>query len=140
MEEQVASFMTGLQPKSPKKSCGIMDIRCNKSKWCCSIYGTIIISKKIYKNSIRKYEMGDWAIKSGVNNVHFVNKYKISNKKIQYVIAYDLLTSYANFGTSYKVITVKMNPEPYRTNWFISKIQTKNNQYEAFTPAETIIK
>lgn len=59
---------------------------------------------------------------------------------MQYIIAYDLLSSYANFGRGYKVITVEMNPEPDRTNWVITEIITTHFPYEAVTPAEMIRK
>lgn len=137
MEEQVASFMTGLQPKSPKKVVELWILGVINRSGAVQ-YAVLSPSlKRFTKIQFENTKWVTWQSSPWVNNVHFVNKYKISNKKIQYVIAYDLLTS---FGTSYKVITVKINPEPYRTNWFISKIQTKNNKYEAFTPAETIIK
>lgn len=51
-----------------------------------------------------------------------------------------LLTSYAKFGRGQKVITVERNPEPHRTNWLITEILTNYNEWEAFTPAETLIK
>ena len=65
---------------------------------------------------------------------------KISDTEVQYTLAYDLLASYANFGKGHKVITVEMNPEPYRTNWFITKIITTYFQNEAVTPAEMVSK
>lgn len=32
------------------------------------------------------------------------------------------------------------NLEPFKEYWFISSITTKYNQYEAFTPGETVLK
>lgn len=59
---------------------------------------------------------------------------------MRYTVKYDLETSYANFGSRQKIITVEKNLEPFREYWFISSITTKYNQYEAITPAETVLK
>ncbi|MBK3495262.1 hypothetical protein JFL43_10440 [Viridibacillus sp. YIM B01967] len=136
----VLSFMSGLQPETPKQAVEIWILGVKNRSGAVQY---ALLSPTLQKYTRKQFEEAGWVTGQSspwVDHVHFVKKNKISDTNVQYTIAYDLLTSYANFGTWYKVITVEKNPEPSRTNWFITKILTKYNQEEAFTPAETIIK
>lgn len=140
MDSQLRSFITGLQPRKPKE---VVDL------WILGVQnrsGAVqhaMLSPSLQKLTRKQFEESGWVTGQSspwVDNVHFVKINKMSDIKVQYTIAYDLLTSYANFGRGHKVITVETNPEPYTINWFITKIITTYFQYEAVTPAEMVIK
>ncbi len=140
LESQITSFMTGLQPETPKQAVELWILGVKNRSGAVQY---ALLSPSLQKHTRKQFEQRVWNTGQSspwVDNVRIVKVNRISDKKLQYTIAYDLLASYANFGTGQKVITVEENPEPYRTNWFITKITTKHNQYEAFTPAETVIK
>ncbi|MEC2307168.1 hypothetical protein [Bacillus atrophaeus] len=140
LESQITSFMSGLEVDAPKQvvELWILGVK-NRS----GAVQYAMLSPSLRKHTLKKFEQRSWSTGQSspwVDNFRLLKVNKISDTKIQYTIAYDLLTLYANFGEGQKVITVEKNPEPYRTNWFITKITTKYNELEAFTPAETVIK
>ncbi|USK32550.1 hypothetical protein LIT25_18380 [Bacillus sp. F19] len=102
-----------------------------------------MLSPSLRQKTRKQFEQRSWGTGQSspwVDNFRIVKAKKINDAKMQYTISYDLLTSYANFSKGQKVITIERNPEPYRTNWLITEISTDYNQWEAFTPAETLIK
>jgi len=64
----------------------------------------------------------------------------MSDEEIIFTINYDLRSSHKNFGTGQKEITLEKNPATDKRTWFITKIVTKYIEFEAVTPAETVIK
>lgn len=102
-----------------------------------------VLSPSLQKRTRKQFEESGWVTGQSspwVANVHLVKVNKISDTKVQFTVAYDLLTSYANFGKGHKVITVEKNPTPYWINWYITKIITTYFPNEAVTPAETVSK
>ena len=140
MDNQLRSFINGLQPRNPKETVDLWILGVENRSGAVQ---HAVPSPSLQKLTQKQFEESGWVTGQSspcVDNVHFVKVNKISDTKVQYTIAYDLLTSYANFGRGHKVITVETNPEPYSINWFITKIITTYFQYEAITPAETVIK
>jgi hypothetical protein len=43
-------------------------------------------------------------------------------------------------GVGRRLLLMEKNLEPFKEYWFISSITTKYNPWEAFTPAETVLK
>ncbi|WP_233414544.1 hypothetical protein [Thermaerobacillus caldiproteolyticus] len=138
LESQINSFISGLRTETPKQSVElwILGVK-NRS-------GAVpVLSSSLQERTRKQFEEANWGTGQSspwVDNFRVVKVKKISDTKLQFTIAYNLVTSYARLGSGQKVITVEKNPEPYRTNWFITKITTKYNQWEAFAPAETVIK
>ena len=140
MESQLNSFIYGLQPRTPKQAVELWILGVENRSGAVQY---AVLSPALQKFTRKQFEKDGWVTGQSspwVANIHFVIKNKISNKKVQYTIVYDLITSYEHFGRGQKVFTVEQNPEPYRTNWFITKILTTYFQNEAITPAERVIK
>jgi hypothetical protein len=140
LERQITSFMTGLQVQDPKQAVELWILGVNNRSGAVQF---AMLSPSLQQQTRKQFEQRGWV--TGVSspwldNFRVVKVKKISASKIQYTVVYDLLSSYANFGNGQKVITVEKNPVPYMTNWLISSISTKYSQWEAFTPAETVIK
>jgi hypothetical protein len=137
-KQQADSFMTGLQPENPKQAVElwVMGVKHRSGALQYALF-----SPSLKKKTKERFEQRGWGTGQSspwVDNVRISKIEKVNDNKVIITITYDLLTSYKNFGTGFKFITVEKNPEPYRKNWFISNIRTKYNQYEAFTPAETV--
>ncbi|REB05475.1 hypothetical protein DVB69_14450 [Sporosarcina sp. BI001-red] len=140
MDSQLISFIYGLQTENPKQAVELWILGVKNRSGAVQY---AVLSPSLQKRTQKEFEEKGWVTGQSspwVGNVHFVKVNKISDSKVRYTIAYDLLTSYANFGRGYKVITVEKNPDPNRTNWFITKIKTTYFPNEAITPAETVAK
>jgi hypothetical protein len=140
VESQLNSFIYGLQPRTPKQAVELWILGVENRSGAVQY---AVLSPPLQNLTRKQFEERGWVTGQSspwVANVHFVKVNKISDTKVQYTISYDLLTSYANFGRGHKVITVEMNPEPYRTNWFITKILSTYFQNEGVTPSETLSK
>lgn len=140
LEIQITSFMTGLHVRDPKQAVELWILGVNNRSGAVQF---AMLSPSLQQQTRKQFEQRGWVTgvsSPWVDNFRFVKVNKINDSKIQYTVVYDLLTSYANFGKGKNVITVEKNPVPYMTNWLISSIKTKYSQWEAFTPAETVIK
>lgn len=138
MESQLSSFIYGLQPKNPKQAVELWILGVENRSGAVQY---AVLSPLLQKRTRKQFEKSAWVTGQSspwVANFHFVKVNKISDTMVQFTIAYELLTSYANFGKGHKVITVEKNPDPYRTNWFITKIITTYFPNEAVTPSETV--
>ncbi|WP_232696916.1 hypothetical protein [Brevibacillus daliensis] len=136
----IDSFLAGLQAETPKQAVELWVLGV-KNRSGAVQYATL--SPNLQQKTRNQFEKRSWGTGQSspwVENVRFVKEEKISDTEVQYTIEYELLTSEANYGKGQKVVTVKKNPEPLRKNWFITEITTKFNEYEAFTPAETVIR
>lgn len=140
LESQITSFMTGLHVQEPKQAVELWILGVQNRSGAVQF---AMLSPSLQKQTRKQFEQRGWVIgvsSPWVDNFRFIKVKKLSDTKIQYTVVYDLLTSYANFGKGQKVITVEKNPVSYMTNWLITSIVTKYSQWEAFTPAETVIK
>jgi hypothetical protein len=138
-ESQITSFMSGLEVDTPKQAVQLWILGVKNRSGAVQF---AMLSPSLQKQTRRQFEQRSWGTGQSspwVDDFRLVKINEISDSKLQYTISYDILTSYTNFGRGQKVITVEKNPEPYRTNWLITKVTTKYNQWEAFTPAETLI-
>lgn len=93
--------------------------------------------------TITEFEKNHWSTGQSspwLDKVHITKINKINDKKVKITITYNLISSYKNFGSGKKIITLEKNPQTSMRTWFITHIETKYNPYEGFTPAETIIK
>lgn len=102
-----------------------------------------MLSPSLQKQSREKFEQTHWVTgqsSPSVSNFRLTKVEKLSEFKMRYTVKYDLETSVEDFGSWQKVLTVEKNLEPFREYWFITSITTKYNKWEAFTPAETVLK
>lgn len=139
LEKQITSFMSGLQAETPKQA---VELWISGVKNRSGAVQFAMLSPSLQQRTRKQFEQRGWGTGQSspwVNNFRFIKKEIISDTKVQYTISYELLTSYANFGYGKKFINVEKNADPY-TNWFITDITAKYNQWEAFTPAETVIR
>lgn len=138
--QRILSFITGLQPDTPKQAVELWILGVKNRSGAVQY---VLLSPSLQKQTRKQFEQRLWGTGQSspwIDNVRIEKVKKISGGKIQYTIAYNLLTSNGNFGRGQKIITVEKNLEPFRKNWFITNITTKYNPYEAFTPAETVVK
>ncbi|HJF31615.1 MAG TPA: hypothetical protein K8V56_07535 [Sporosarcina psychrophila] len=140
LESQLMSFMTGLMVTEPKQAVEL---------WLFGVNGRsgavqyAMLSASLRKQSRSKFEQTHWITgqsSPSVSNFRFTKVEKLSESKMRYTVKYDLWASYRDFDSGQKIIIVEKNLEPFREYWFISSITTKYNQWEAFTPAETVLK
>lgn len=140
LEIQLMSFMTGLMVSEPKLAVELWILGVNNRSGAVQY---AMLSPLLQKKSRSKFEQTRWITgqsSPSVSNFRFTKVEKLSESKMQYTVEYDLWASYGNFGSGQKVIIVEKNLEPFREYWFISSITTIYNQWEAFTPAETVLK
>ncbi|MEH7110189.1 hypothetical protein [Bacillus sp. JJ1764] len=139
-ESQLLSFMTGLHVGEPKQAVELWILGVNNRSGAVQY---AMLSPSLQKQSRRRFEQTRWVTgqsSPSVSNFRFTKVEKLSESKMRYTVKYNLWASYGDFGGGHKIITVEKNQEPFREYWFISSISTKYNQYEAFTPAETVLK
>ena len=140
MEIQLMSFMVGLHVGEPTQAVDLWILGVKNRSGAVQY---AMLSPSLQKQSLRKFEQTHWVTGQSspwVNNFRFIKIEKLSESIMRYTVKYDLDKSYANFGSGEKIIIVEKNLEPFREYWFISSITTKYNQWEAFTPAETVLK
>ncbi|MGN7401897.1 hypothetical protein ACTHO0_18755 [Cytobacillus praedii] len=140
LESQLMSFMTGLHVSEPKQAVELWILGVNNRSGAVQF---AMLSPSLQKQSRRKFEQTHWVTGQSspwVRNFRLTKVEKLSESRMRYTVKYDLETSYADFGSGQKILTVEKNLEPFREYWFISSITTKYNQWEAFTPAETVFK
>ncbi|MCZ8535323.1 hypothetical protein [Psychrobacillus psychrodurans] len=137
LESQLMSFMTGLMVSEPKQAVEF---------WIFGVKGAVqyaMLSPSLRKQSRSKFEETHWITgqsSPSVSNFRFTKVEKLSESKMQYTVEYDLWASYGDFGGGQKIIIVEKNLEPFKEYWFISSITMQFNPWEAFTPAETVLK
>ena len=140
LEIQLMSFMNGLMVGEPKQAVELWILGVNNRSGAVQY---AMLSPSLQKQSRRKFEQTRWVTgqsSPSVSNFRFTKVEKLSESKMRYTVKYDLWASYGDFGGGQKIIIVEKNLEPFREYWFISSITTKYNQWEAFTPAETVLK
>ncbi|WP_371812513.1 hypothetical protein [Sporosarcina sp. Marseille-Q4063] len=140
LESQLMSFMTGLHVGEPKQAVELWIFGVNNRSGAVQY---AMLSPSLRKQSRSKFEQTHWITGQSspwVSNFRFTKVEKLSESKMRYTVKYDLEASYGDFGGGQKIIIVENNLEPFREYWFISSISTKYNQWEAFTPAETVLK
>ncbi|WP_245976804.1 hypothetical protein [Oceanobacillus arenosus] len=139
LEIQLMSFMNGLMVGEPKQAVELWILGVNNRSGAVQY---AMLSPSLQKQSRRKFEETRWVTgqsSPSVSNFRFTKVEKLSESKMRYTVKYDLWASYGDFGGGQKIIIVEKNLEPFREYWFISSIKTKYNQWEAFTPAETVL-
>lgn len=140
LESQLMSFMTGLMVTEPKQAVELWISGVNNRSGAVQY---AMLSPALRKQSKSKFEQTHWITgqsSPSVSNFRFTKVEKLSESKMQYTIKYDLWASYGDFRGGEKIILVEKNLEPFKEYWFISSITTKYNPWEAFTPAETVLK
>lgn len=140
LESQLMSFMTGLMVTEPKQAVEFWILGVNNRSGSVQY---AMLSPALRKKSRNKFEQTHWITgqsSPSVSNFRFTKTEKLSESKMRYTVKYDLWASYGDFGGGEKIIIVEKNLEPFQEYWFISSITTKYNQWEAFTPAETVLK
>ncbi|WP_318615973.1 hypothetical protein [Sporosarcina sp. YIM B06819] len=140
LESQLMSFMTGLMVTEPKQAVEFWIFSVNNRSGAVQY---AMLSPSLRKQSRSKFEETHWITGQSspwVSNFRFTKEEKLSESKMRYTVKYDLSASYGDFGGGEKIIIVEKNLEPFKDYWFISSITTKYNEWEAFTPAETVLK
>lgn len=140
LESQLMSFMTGLMVTEPKQAVELWILGVNNRSGAVQY---AMLSPSLRKQSRSNFEETHWSTgqsSPSVSNFRFTKVEKLSESKMRYTVKYDLWASYGDFGGGEKIFIVEKNLEPFKEYWFISSITTKYNQWEAFTPAETILK
>ena len=140
LESQLMSFMTGLMVTEPKQAVELWILGVNNRSGAVQY---AMLSPSLRKQSRSKFEQTHWITGQSsplVRNFRFTKVEKLSESKMRYTVKYDLWASYGDFGGGQKIIIVEKNLEPFKEYWFISSITTKYNPWEAFTPAETVLK
>ncbi|KEK11643.1 hypothetical protein EP18_10815 [Lysinibacillus sphaericus] len=133
-------FMTGLMVTEPKQAVEFWILGVNNRSGAVQY---AMLSPALRKQSRSKFEQTHWITgqsSPSVSNFSFIKVEKVSESKMRCTVKYDLLASYRDFGGGEKIIIVEKNLNPFKEYWFISSITTKYNQWEAFTPAETVLK
>jgi hypothetical protein len=106
LESQLLSFMTGLQVDEPKQAVELWILGVKNRSGAVQY---AMLSPSLQKNSRRKFEQSHWVTGQSspwVSNFRLNKVEKLSQSKMRYTITYDLETSYANFGSGQKIITV----------------------------------
>ena len=140
LEIQLMSFNNGLHVGEPKQAVELWILGVKNRSGAVQY---AMLSPSLQKQSKKKFEETHWVTGGSspwVSNFRLTKVEKLNESRMRYTVKYDLKASYANFGSWQKIITVEKNIEPFREYWFISSITTKYNQWEAFTPAETVLK
>lgn len=140
LERQLMSFMTGLMVTEPKQAVELWILGVNNRSGAVQY---AMLSPSLRKQSRSKFEETHWITgqsSPSVSNFHFTKVKKLSESQMRHTVKYDLWASYGDFGGGEKIIIVEKNLEPFQEYWFISSITTKYNQWEAFTPGETVFK
>lgn len=137
----VDSFLSGLQAETPKQAVELWVLGV-KNRSGAVQYATL--SRNLQQKTRNQFEKRSWGTGQSspwVDNVRIVKEVDISNTKVQYTIEYDLLTSNWKWDKKgQKVITLEKNPNRILPHWYITEIITNYNKWEAFTPAETVIR
>ncbi|MCK1997420.1 hypothetical protein MPH47_09310 [Psychrobacillus psychrodurans] len=140
LESQLMSFLYGLMVGEPKQAVELWILGVNNRSGSVQY---AMLSPSLRKLSRSKFEETHWITgqsSPSVRNFRFTKVEKLSESKMRYTVKYDLWASYGDFGGGEKIIVVEKNLEPSKEYWFISSITTKYNPWEAFTPAETVLK
>lgn len=136
----IISFMTGLQPETPKQAVELWILGIKNRSGALQY---ALLSPTLQKLTKKKFEERYWGTGQSspwVDNFGTTKVEKINDEKVKFTVTYDLISSYKNFGTGQKEITLEKNPATGKRTWFITKIVTKYKEYEGVTPAETVIK
>lgn len=140
LELQLESFIGGLHVGEPKQAVELWILGVNNRSGAIQY---TMLSPSLQEKSRSKFEETRWVTgqsSPSVNNFRFTKEENLSESKMRYTVNYDVETSTQNLVSGQKIIIVEKNLEPFREYWFISSITTKYNEWEAFTPAETILK
>jgi len=139
-ESQIISFMTGLQSENPKQTVELWILGVENRSGAVQY---AVLSPNLQRKTKKQFEKRGWNTGQSspwVENFRITKVEKMSDEKIKFTITYDLRSSYKNFGTGQKEITLEKNPATGKRTWFITKIVTKYKELEGVTPAETVIK
>jgi hypothetical protein len=120
LESQLLSFMNGLHVGEPKQAVDLWILGVNNRSGAVQY---AMLSPLLQKQSRRTFEQTHWVTGQSspwVSNFRLTKVENFSESRMWYTVKYDLETSYANFGSGQKIITVEKNLEPYREYWFIS--------------------
>ena len=140
LELQLESFIGGLHVGEPKQAVELWILGVNNRSGAVQY---TMLSPSLQEKSRSKFEETRWVTgqsSPSVNNFRITKEEKLSESKMRYTVNYDVETSTQNLVSGQKIIIVEKNQEPFREYWFISSIKTKYNEWEAFTPAETVLK
>jgi hypothetical protein len=140
LESKITSFMSGLQPETPEQAVELWILGVKNRSGAVQFS---LLSPSLQNQTREQFELRGWHTGQSspwVDYAWIVKVNKVSPSKFQYAVVYDLINSFSNFGRGQKFITVEKNEESYKPTWFITEIVTTNNPYEAFTPAETVLK
>ncbi|WP_336822713.1 hypothetical protein [Sporosarcina sp. USHLN248] len=140
LESQLMSFLNGLMVGEPKQAVELWIVGVNNRSGSVQY---AMLSPSLRKQSRSKFEETHWITgqsSPSVTNFRITKVEKLNESKMRYTVKYDLWASYGDFGGGEKIIIVEKNLEPFKEYWFISSITTKFNPWEAFTPAETVLK
>lgn len=136
----VDSFLYGLQAEVPKQAVELWILGVKNRSGAVQFATLSPTLQKKTKDQFEKKGWGTGQSSPWVDNVCFVKEEKMDNGKVRYTIEYDLITSNWKWNKKgQKMITVEKNPNQLFGHWYITEITTLYNEWEAFTPAETVI-
>lgn len=134
----VESFISGLEAQTPKQSVEIWVLGVNNHSGAIQ-YATL--SPDLQDKTKTQFEKKGWETGQSspwLENISIVKEEKINNTAYQYTMEYDLVSSNWQWNKKgRKFITVEKDPDHLK-HWYITKITSNYNKYEAFTPAEKV--
>lgn len=134
----VESFMSGLEAQSPKQAVDLWLLGVNNHSGALQ-YATL--SPDLQEKTKIEFEKKGWETGQSspwLENVHIVKEEKINGTTMEYTLEYDLASTNWQWNKKgRKFITVVKNPDRLK-HWYIAKITSNYNKYEAFTPAEKV--
>ncbi len=134
----VESFISGMEAQTPKQAVELWVLGVNNRSGAIQ-YATL--SPDLQEKTKIQFEKKGWGTGQSspwLENIRFVKEEKINNTTLQYTLEYDLVSSNWQWNKKgRKFITVEKNQDRVK-HWYITKITTNYNKYEAFTPAEKV--
>lgn len=134
----VESFMSGLEPQTPKQAVELWILGVNNQSGAIQ-YATL--SPNLQKKTKIEFEKKGWGTgKSSpwLENIRFIKEEEINSTTMEYTLEYDLVSTDWQWNKKgRKFITVEKNPDRIK-HWYITKITSNYNKYEPFTPAEKV--
>lgn len=135
---QINQFLNGLQAETPKQAVEFW-IQGVKARSGSVQYATL--SPSLQEETRDQFEEAYWVTGGSspwINKVVFTKEEKASDSKVAISIQYDLVSSNWSWDQGQKEFFVEKNPDTF--TWSITDITTKYNEYEMFTPAETVVR
>jgi len=136
----IDSFMSGLEAQTPKQAVELWILGVTNHSGAVQ-YATL--SPDLQEKTKIEFEKIGWQTGQSspwLENIRIVKEEKMNQNTYRYTLEYDLVSPDWQWDKKgEKIITVEKNPERIK-HWYITKILSNYNKYEAFTPGEKVTK